>query len=110
MKQINKKVLQFFASLSDETRLKILLSLTDEQKTVNEIHRAVPEVTLSAISHQLKQLNDVEIVVSEKKGREKIFQLSKSFCWCILRDAFNHFEGKTECKECCRVKEEKKNG
>jgi len=37
----DKKVIQFFSSLSDETRLKILLSLTDGPKTVNEIYDIV---------------------------------------------------------------------
>mgnify|MGYP001993273837 CR=1 FL=1 len=109
MEQINKKILRFFSSLADETRLKILISLTKKSKTVNEIHSAVPIVTLSAISHQLKQLSNLDIVISEKKGRKKIFTLSDSFCWCILNDAFNHFNGKTECKECCKIRNRRKN-
>jgi len=107
MKQINKKILQFFSSLADETRLKILVSLTEKSRTVNEIYKIVgKDITLSAISHQLRQLSDLEIVVYEKKGREKTFQLSDSFCWCILKDAFSHFNGKKTCPECCKIREE----
>ncbi len=111
MEQINKKVMQFFESLSDETRLKILLSLTKGPKTVNEIHSHVgkDKVTLSAISHQLRQLSDIGILVYEKKGREKIFKFSDSFCWCILRDAMNHFSKKTQCKECLKLRKEQEN-
>ncbi|MBC8500387.1 MAG: winged helix-turn-helix transcriptional regulator [Nanoarchaeota archaeon] len=110
MKQINKKILRFFSSLADETRLKMLVSLTKEPKTVNEIYEAVgkDKLTLSAISHQLRQLSDLDIVIYEKKGREKRFQLSDSFCWCILRDAFDHFNGKTKCKECCKIKNKRR--
>ena len=110
MKPINKKILDFFSSLADETRLKIIISLSKKPMTVNEIYEAVgkEKLSLSAISHQLKQLHNLDIVVSEKKGREKIFSLSDSFCWCILKNAFDHFEGKTECKECCKIKEERR--
>ena len=99
-----KKVMQFFSSLADETRLHILLSIAEKQKTVNEIYDFVgrDKMTLSAISHQLRQLNDMEIVMFEKKGKEKYFELSDKFCWCILRDAFGQFNNniKIKCMKC----------
>ena len=106
MKTTNDKIVQFFSTLADDTRLRILLCLVEKPCNVNEIHKSIGKgkMTLSAISHQLKHLSDIEIVVYEKKGREKIFQLSDKFCWCILRDALKHFNGKTECKECCKIK------
>lgn len=101
---VEKKVLDFFSSLADKTRLHILLSIAEKPKTVNEIYQFVgrEKMTLSAISHQLKQLNDLGIVSYEKKGKEKFYQLSDSFCWCILRDAFMQFNDKIviRCKKC----------
>lgn len=105
MKKIDKKVMQFFSTLADETRLNILLTLIEKPKTVNEIYNIVgKDITLSAVSHQLKHMNDIGIVVYEKKGREKTFQLSDKFCWCILRDAFKHFKGRTSCPVCSKIK------
>ena len=77
--EINKRTLEFFSILADETRLKILFSLTKGSKTVNEIYSAVgrEKMTLSAVSHQLKQMENLHIVISEKKGREKFFSLSE---------------------------------
>jgi len=103
--QLNEdKVVKFFSSLADKTRLKIILSIAEKPKNVNEIHSFVgkDKMTLSAISHQLRQLNDLNIVKSEKKGKEKLFRLSEDFCWCILRDAFNQFGNKIKikCKRC----------
>jgi len=99
-----KKIMQFFSSLADETRLHILLSIAEKPKTVNEIYDFVgrDKMTLSAISHQLKQLNDMNIITFEKRGREKYFELSDKFCWCILRDAFSQFDTniKIKCKKC----------
>src|SRR3989338_4268630 len=99
-----RKVMQFFSSLADETRLHILLSIAENPKTVNAIYDFVgrKKMTLSAISHQLRQLSDLGIVTSEKKGQEKFFTLSDKFCWCILRDAFKQFDNNIHirCKKC----------
>lgn len=106
--KIDKKVLLFFSALSDETRLKIVLSLARGLKNVGEIHRGLgrKEITLSAISHQLKLLESSGVVVYERKGREKIFRLADGFCWCIVKDVFGHFGSgkKCKCKECCLIK------
>lgn len=106
--EAEKKVMKFFSSLADPTRLRILLSLTEGQKSVGEIYNFVgkDKMTLSAISHQLKQLNDTGIVVSKRNGQEKIFQLSNDFCWCIIRDAFKHFSEiniENSCPRCSKV-------
>jgi DNA-binding transcriptional ArsR family regulator len=100
----SKNVLEFFSSLADETRLKILLSMANEEKNVGEIYDFVgrDKLGLSAISHQLKQLSDLGIVTFKKKGQEKYYELSNKFCWCILRDAFKQFDSniKIKCKKC----------
>ena len=102
--KINREVMQFFASLADETRLKIILSIAEKPRSVNEIHNFVgkDKMTLSAISHQLKTLSDTGIIFSIKKGKEKYFELSDKFCWCVLRDAFSQFNSKLKikCKKC----------
>jgi len=99
-----EKVLDFFSSLADETRLMILLSLAGKPRNVNDIYEFVgkDKLTLSAISHQLRQLTDLNIVKFEKKGKEKLFRLSEDFCWCILKDAFRQFGIKIQikCKKC----------
>ncbi|MBR9690829.1 winged helix-turn-helix transcriptional regulator [Candidatus Woesearchaeota archaeon] len=104
-----KKIKQFFTALSDDTRLKILLELIKGPKNVNDIHKLIPDITLSAVSHQLRQMNDIDIVLYEKKGREKIYSLSENFCWCILRDAVIHFkEGSKNCHHCIEMLKEHK--
>lgn len=104
IQESEKKVMQFFSSLADETRLHILLSIAENPRTVNEIYDFVGrnKMTLSAISHQLKQLFNLGIVTSEKKGQEKFYELSNKFCWCILRDTFKQFDNNIQikCKKC----------
>jgi len=112
MVKVNKKILQFFSSLADETRLNIVLSLTEGSMNVGDIYKSLGKnkITLSAVSHQLKLLENSGVVTFEKKGREKIFRLADGFCWCIVKDVFGHFGSgkKCECKECCSIKNGKK--
>jgi DNA-binding transcriptional ArsR family regulator len=93
MSEINKKIVNFFSALSDETRLKILTLLMKQPKNVNEIYSNFnkDKITLSAISHQLKLLSNLDIIIADKIGREKTYKLSDRFCWCVLRDALKHF-------------------
>lgn len=96
MVKTNKKIIQFFACLANDIRIEILLYLKKEPRTVNEIHNHLgkDKLTLSAISHQLKQMSDLDIIDYEKKGRKKYFNLSTDFCWCILNDVLNHYNEK----------------
>lgn len=98
------KVLDFFSSLADKTRLEILMSIAKEPKNVNEIYEFIGKgkMTLSAISHQLKQLKNLNIVYCKKQGQKRLYELSDNFCWCILKDAFKQFNNNIEikCKKC----------
>ena len=102
--EASRKVMQFFSSLSDETRLKIVLSLAEKPRTVNDIHKYIGKdsLTLSAVSHQLRQLSDLGIITHVRKGKEKFFELSDKVCWCVLRDAFEQFNKKIniKCDKC----------
>ncbi len=101
---IDGKIIDFFSSLADKTRLSIILSIAEKPRTVNDIYSFVgkEKMTLSAISHQLRTLSDLGIIFSVKNGKEKYFELSDKFCWCVLRDAFSQFNSKLKikCKKC----------
>ncbi len=62
-------------SLTDENRLRILLSLSNEKKTVSKI---VEEVNLSQslVSHHLKELRRFLVVKDERKGLFVYYELS----------------------------------
>ena len=105
--EANQKLLHFFSCLADETRLNIILAVSQKPKTVSEIHAAVGKsrknkITLSAISHQLRLLSDAGALSYEKNGKEKRFDLSEEFCWCMLKDIFRQFNKKVnfKCKKC----------
>lgn len=55
-------------ALSDSTRRAILLSLAENEQTVNEIAEPY-EMSLAAVSKHLKVLEKANLIVKEKKGR-----------------------------------------
>ena len=57
-----------FKSLSDFTRLKILLSLAQQELCVCDI-AALTNVSVSAISHQLRLLKNTRLVSHRKEGK-----------------------------------------
>jgi hypothetical protein len=46
----------------------------------------------------------MNIVVGKKKGKERFYELSDEYCWCILRDALRKFGYRIDirCKRCGR--------
>jgi ArsR family transcriptional regulator, zinc-responsive transcriptional repressor len=101
MRRINLGIISFFGALADETRLRMLVSISERPKTVGEIHAAVPDLSLSAVSHQLSYMANLKMLESQKKGRSKYFRLSHKFCWCMLRDAFSSYGH--SCSRCADI-------
>lgn len=63
-----EKLSMFFKAISDETRIKILYSLSRSKMCVCDL-AALLGMTASAISHQLRVLRQAELVRSEKQGK-----------------------------------------
>jgi ArsR family transcriptional regulator len=99
------KLTQVYSALSDETRLKIVMILMNKDSQVSQIHEELgkDKISLSGVSHQLKYLTNLDLVISEKNGREKEYSLSKNFCWCILKHGMDHFDNKCKCA-CSKIK------
>lgn len=65
----------FFKVLSDETRLKILLSLFDGAKCVMHISERVG-MSQSAVSHQLSILKRTNLVRVARNGKNQIYSVA----------------------------------
>jgi DNA-binding transcriptional ArsR family regulator len=90
----------FFSKLANPLRIKIISSLDDGGKSVNELVKEL-KIEQSKLSHALKELKECNIVKVEIKGKQRIYSLSKSIK-PILRLIDCH--GKNCCVECkgCR--------
>jgi len=69
------KMTEFFKVLGDETRLKILNMLENNPLCVCAISAGL-DMTKSAISHQLKKLREMNLVKTEKIGKEVWYSLA----------------------------------
>ena len=90
IESINNSV-GIFKLLSDETRMKILVSLLQESKTVNEIVNSV-HASQSGISHQLKLLKEGRIVKSERVGKCIRYSLDDDHIKQLLLQTLAHSE------------------
>lgn len=69
-----KERLRVFKALSDETRLKIVEFLLEEEKCVCQIHPHVKR-SQSTVSLQLKKLENLGVVKSRRKNKFVFYSL-----------------------------------
>lgn len=84
-----KKSVNIFKALGDLTRLRIVVAIFEEGKAVGEIANELG-MTQSAISHQLKNLRDNNIVKNVRKGKEVHYYLSDDHIKEIITQVFIH--------------------
>ena len=94
MSQIpENKVLDKMESLlnvaSDFTRLKILYSISDNEKSVTEIIQEVG-ASQSLVSHQIKVLKKANLVVSRKEGTRVFYKLADDHIVQLLNVVYEH--------------------
>lgn len=68
------KMSLFLKVLADSTRVKILFSIKDKPKSVNEIVEIVG-ATQSAVSHQLSIMRNVNILETKRDGNKIYYSL-----------------------------------
>lgn len=83
------KVSKFFKSISDPTRLRILLALSEKEMNVSSITELL-EMEQSAVSHQLKALRENRLVKSRKEGKSVVYSLDDQHVVDILAETFVH--------------------
>jgi len=94
-----EEAVKILKALSDETRLKILEFLLDEEKCVCQIFPHVKR-TQSTVSIQLGKLENLGIVESRREGKQ-IFYKIKDYRICDVFKALGYAKGKILKKSCC---------
>ncbi len=79
----------FFKLFSDPTRVRILLALDAGELCVCDISEAL-DMTMSAVSHQLRLLRDAHLVRSRKEGRSVFYSLCDEHVRIVLEMALEH--------------------
>lgn len=80
---------QLFRIFGDPTRIRILYLLFEEDMCVCDIAEAL-NMTVSAISHQLRILKDSKLVKYRKEGKSVIYSLADEHVKLILAQGTEH--------------------
>ncbi len=83
----------FFKILGDSTRLKILCVLDNNELTVSELSSKL-DMTLSAVSHQLKILKSNKIVKFKRIGKNIYYLLDDEHISLLINIAKTHIDEK----------------
>lgn len=75
----------------DSTRIKILYVLSRHEMCVCDIASAL-DMTISAISHQLKILKQARLVKFRKEGKAVFYSLSDNHVNTIINNGMEHIE------------------
>lgn len=93
-------VADFFKVMSDSTRIKILNLLEVGELCVCDI-AFILNMTKSAVSHQLKNLKTVNLIVGRKQGKEVWYSLADDHVKKVFDISLEHLkEGADDEKDC----------
>jgi DNA-binding transcriptional ArsR family regulator len=87
-----ERVSRLFSALSDPTRLRILHALTvTEELCVCDL-AALAELSVSAVSHQLRLLRDRDLVRARRDGRMVFYSLADDHVSVLMGTGVEHAE------------------
>lgn len=85
------ELVQIFQALSDLTRVKVVVALTDDERSVNDLADLVG-ASPSAVSHHLRRLKDAGLVTFHRHGNQVFYSIEDVHIAAILREASNHID------------------
>ncbi len=91
----NKQLAALFKAMGDPNRLRILWALDREEMCVCDLALFVG-VSESAVSHQLRQLRQLQLVTNRREGPVLYYRLNDSQISALIRLARKHFNGEEQ--------------
>ncbi len=82
---------ELFKIFGDSSRIKILYALFDRQLPVSDIAESI-NMTVSAVSHQLRILKQNHLIRSRREGKNIIYALDDDHVYRILQMGREHIE------------------
>lgn len=80
---------QIFKALSDPTRVRILILLSQKECSVNEIANRL-SLSQSTVSHQLRFLKQLRLVKSRREGTMAYYSPDDEHVLSILKQTIDH--------------------
>ncbi|NLC42233.1 MAG: winged helix-turn-helix transcriptional regulator [Erysipelothrix sp.] len=84
-----EKTAQLFKMMSEPTRLEILVFLSNEEKSVNEIASSL-DIEQSVVSHQLSKLKAARFVKAKRVGRQMFYSLYDDHITALIKQGVEH--------------------
>ncbi len=84
-----KELADLLKVFADETRIRILFSLAEQEHNVSELTEEL-EMTQSAVSHQLQTLKASKLVKSRRDGKSMYYSLADEHVNAILATGLEH--------------------
>lgn len=82
-------VARMFDLLGDAGRLTLVLNCVDAPQPVSYL-AAAAGMSQSLASHHLRQLRDLRLLKTERRGRQVLYSLDDDHVRCIIEDMFAH--------------------
>lgn len=89
------RLADFFSVFGDSTRMQIISLLRQQEMNVSDIADTL-NISVSAISHQLKTLKSHDLVRLKRKGKYSIYYLSDDHVISIFDLGLTHLKEKYE--------------
>ncbi len=88
-KQTLTRMTELYKLFGDETRLRILTLLSEEELCVNDLAKLL-SMTDSAVSHQLRVLRQGRLIQSEREGKAVVYALADDHVKQLLKMGLEH--------------------
>jgi ArsR family transcriptional regulator, nickel/cobalt-responsive transcriptional repressor len=89
--EVADRVAEAMQALAAPSRVLILAQLRESPRSVSELIAAVG-MQQSAVSHQLRLLRDIGLVVGERRGRSVVYSLYDDHVASLIDQAVSHIE------------------
>ncbi len=80
---------ELFKNFGDETRIRIMYALYDDEVCVNDIAKAL-DMTQSAVSHQLRVLKQNRLIKGRREGKLILYSLADEHVRSLLSVGMEH--------------------
>ena len=84
-------VAELFRAFSDTSRVRILFALTPQEMNVNALAELVG-ISDSAVSHHLRSLRQMELVVARREGKEVFYRIEDDHIIALFGQGVNHVQ------------------
>jgi DNA-binding transcriptional ArsR family regulator len=84
-------VAELFRAFSDTSRVRILSVLTTQKMNVNAL-ASMAGISESAVSHHLRSLRQMELVVARREGKEVFYRIEDDHIISLFREGVKHVQ------------------